>query len=552
MAEEDYKPGSLPYPEQDERKRFCEFHYKGMLIVLIPLLFSPLLLGPEVTAYRMIYLTTCVYLYYIFNVMSVGSTAFLFIVFIPIMGISPSKSLCTGHYSDLIFEAFGSIFIGIAMEASKLNERLAVWIIKSIGTNIRLLQIVLFLMTALLAFLFQATFMAAIFMKVAMAVIAEYNAAGILVADSDEETYERQAKPYPSWPVVGIYLSVCYAATLGGMISPFQSPNEIILKIFNIFMKTHSGDILLALFAAYIIGFIVSVLWIQIVFLGLLGGPIRETISAASAGKETMSKAMADKNAALGPWTIHTQLTSIFIIITMILLLLRRPQFFGGWADEIHLANCGPSVAVIGTCVLIFAVPANYVFCRYYVCRQPEKPGTVPSLVGWKVVNINTPWAHIFMLAAGHGFAVGVKDSKLMQLLQETFVRKQLDLGFSLFLGALLGTVLTFFGPGTALARKTLMPMFKAGVQLRRGTGSVAIPYGLSLHNQFMLPCSCAANTIIAGWGNLRPFQFIIGGIVPCIFVFATICVSIKLMGDDLFPGYTKVEDDDFKYTYKP
>ncbi|XP_034100303.1 protein I'm not dead yet [Drosophila albomicans] len=552
MAEEDYKPGQLPYPEQDERKKFCLFHYKGVLLVLIPLLFSPILLGPEVHAYRMIYLTVCVYLYYIFNVMAQGAIAFIFIVFIPICGISTSKSLCTAHYSDLIFETYGAVFIGLAMESSKLNERLATIAISFVGGNIRFLQFLLFVIVAELSFLFNASFVSAVFMKIAMAIVAEYNTAGILTANSEEETYERQAKPYPTWPVVGIYLTVCYASTIGAMLSPFQNPNGIILTVFNLFMKAGVGGIIIAILLAHILGYIVAILWIQIVFLGLFGGPVKEQVEAAAAGKDTMTKAMNDKKTAMGPWNIHAKLVAILLWVTMIALVLRSPQFTNGWDDEIHLARCGASVALIAACILFFAIPANYFFCRYYVCREPEKPGTSPSLVGWKLVNSNTPWAHIFMLAAGHGFVVGLRDSKLLLLLQQMLVRKQLDLGYCLFLGSSLGTLFTFLAPGTALARMTLMPMFKAGIQLRKGTGSVGIPYALSLHNQFLLPCSNASNTIVAGWGNLRPFQFIIGGIVPCIFVFASICIGIRAFGEFAFDGYLKVEDDDFKYTYKP
>jgi len=36
----------------------------------------------------MIYLSACIYLYYVFNVMAQGAIAFLFIVFMPILGIT--------------------------------------------------------------------------------------------------------------------------------------------------------------------------------------------------------------------------------------------------------------------------------------------------------------------------------------------------------------------------------------------------------------------------------------------------------------------------------
>ncbi|KAL7741385.1 hypothetical protein ACLKA6_013824 [Drosophila palustris] len=532
---EDYKPGQLPYPEQDERKRFCEFHYKGVLIILIPLLLSPILLGPEVLAYRMIYLTICIYLYYIFNVMAHGAIAFLFIVFMPICGITTSKALCTAHYSDLIFEVYGSVFIGIAMDVSNLSERFAIIVIKLVGGNLRLLQILLTICTGVTSILFENPFMAAFWMKVAQAVIAEYAKAGILTADSDEETYERQAKPYPSWPVIGIYLTICYSANLGAMMSPFQNPNGIIYTIFNIFLKESPKGFLLVFVLPTILGLIVVALWINIIFLGLLGFPeaVKDQVKAAAGERDAMKKAMSDKKDAMGPWSIHSILVLVFIFCSLFLFVTRRPLFFQGWDDQIHLANCGASVAVI----LI----------------QPDKPGTTPSLVGWKTVNLNTPWAHIFMLAAGHGFAVGLRDSKLLQLFQESLVRRQPDAGFCFFIASTFGTLFSILAPATVLARITLLTMFKTGVLTKTGTGSVAVPYAASLHNQFLLPCSSAANTIVSGWGNIRPFQYLIGGIVPAIATMLFIGAFVKLFGEDGFPDYLNVADNnDFKYTYKP
>lgn len=47
FAFRDYRPGDLPYPEQDERKKFCNYHYKGVLVILIPILCIPILFGRE-------------------------------------------------------------------------------------------------------------------------------------------------------------------------------------------------------------------------------------------------------------------------------------------------------------------------------------------------------------------------------------------------------------------------------------------------------------------------------------------------------------------------
>ncbi|XP_030565007.1 protein I'm not dead yet [Drosophila novamexicana] len=532
---EDYKPGQLPYPEQDERKKFCKFHYKGVLLLLLPILLGPILLGPEVLAYRMLYLGTVVYLYYILNLMSQLAVAFILVVFVPVCGISASKVICTSYYSDLMFVTLGSIFMGVMMDVSKLSERLGMMVIGCVGSNLRLLQVFLMFMTAITSFFVSSTFMAAFWMKIAQAVILEYTAAGILVAESEEETYERQAKPYPSDPVIGIYLTVAYSATLGAMISPFQDPNGEIYATLKPFMSVHPAGFLLLYAAPLIFGFIVIALWINMIFLGLFWGKTKDVVRDVAQSKEGIQQAIANKKDNMGPWTIHSIFTLLLIIITAILLFTRLPLLWSGWDDHVPIVKCGASVPIILMSLFFFAVPANYMFCRYYCCRQPQKEGTAPALVGWKIVNANTPWSHLFMMGAGGAFLRGYKDSKLMDLVNQTIARQGYRSTSCAVLASLLGTLLTSIAPATFVANIVLGSMVPLGIQMGVGKRGLAVPFAASVHNQFLLPVSTTSNTLISGWGNIRPYQFLLGGIVPALSMFIFLGVFSALLGSTAY-----------------
>ncbi|XP_064537356.1 protein I'm not dead yet [Drosophila montana] len=532
---EDYKPGQLPYPEENERKQFFKYHYKGVLIVLLPILFAPILLGPQVLAYRMLYIGIVTYLYYIFNVMSQGAIAFLFIVFVPICGISASRIICVSYYSDLMFATMGSIFMGIMMDVSKLSERLGMLVIGYVGSNLRILQIFLMIMTAFTSFFVSSTFVSAFWMKIAQAVILEYTTAGLLVADTEEETYERQAKPYPSDPAIGIYLTVAYAATLGAMISPFQDPNGEIYAILTPFMTVNPAGFLLLYIVPLIFGLIVIALWINMIFLGLFWGPTKDLVREAGQSKDAMQQTIANKKDTMGPWTIHTMLTLLLIIITAILLFTRQPLLWMGWHDIIPRADCGCSVAIVIMAIFFFGVPANYIFCRYYCCRKPDKEMTAPALVGWKIVNTNTPWAHLFMMGAGRGFMTGYNDSKLMDLVNQTIARQGYRSSTCAVLASLMGTLLTSIAPATHVAHTVLGSLVTSGVGMGVGRGGLAVPFAASLHNQFLLPVSTTSNTIISGWGNIRPFQFLLGGIGPALAMLIFLSVFSAIFGGSAF-----------------
>ncbi|XP_022222192.1 protein I'm not dead yet [Drosophila obscura] len=534
MAETaEYKPGDLPYAEQDDRKLFCKFHYKGVLILVIPLIFAPILLAENLLVSRFIYLTICLYLYYILNVMAQGATAFIYITFVPVLGIAGSGPVSNSYYTDLIFLTYGSVIMGVMMDTSKLGDRLGILVIKICGSNIRILQIFLVIVTAVSSIFVNSTVMAAFWMKVAIAVMTEFNDAGIAKMYSDEEPYERGSKPYPSRPAVGIYLTVCYASTLGAMISPLQDPNDALIDIFNMNLngKVGAESFLVLLIVPMILSMIVLIVWINIMFLGLAGGSVKQELAEGAGNKDGLKQAMVDKQEKMGPWTIHTKLSLALVLLTFLMMMTRKPRFMDGWDTISEVTSNGPSVAIIGMSILFFGVPANYMFCKYYMCRQPKKEGSVPSLLGWKAVNSNTPWGHIFMLGAGFSCVFSGKHAGFFDYLVDSAVKSKMGNGTAMVYGSALGTILTILSPATTLAKLAVPIMFGAGKKL-------AVPFAAALHNQFMLPTSTPSNTIIAGWGNVRPYQFLLGGLVPTIFMFILILGFTMALGGTAFSGY--------------
>ncbi|XP_016963244.1 protein I'm not dead yet isoform X2 [Drosophila biarmipes] len=460
--------------------------------------------------------------------MARGAVAFIYIIFIPVAGIASSNQVGTSYYNDLIFLVYGSIFLGIMMESSRLNERLAMCVIAIVGSSLKLLQIFMTVAVFIVAFLVHPALAAAFWMKVSQAVITEYNNAGILKMNSDERTYEVGAKPYPTRPVIGIYLTCCYTGTLAACFSPFVNPNGSIADAFwGLFSVT---SMMMIMAAPAIMGLVVMVLWIHILFLGLFGGSVKRDLAELAGNKAGFKQAIADRKEALGPWPAYPIIVLFLIIVTFLLVATRKPRVFRGW-DDINLAiESGFSVAVIGMAIVFFALPTNYLFCKYYVCRRPSKEGTAPSLLGWKAVNNNTPWADVFMLGAAVCCIFCAQACGFIALVAESLGSPddKFD-GQQFIVGALFGTLLTNLSPGTTVAKIALPAV-------ARGGASFALPFATALHNQFLLPVSCPANIIVAGWGNIRPFQFMLAGSVLMFFMFVTIAGFTALLGSSALP----------------
>lgn len=285
-----------------------------------------------------------------------------------------------------------------------------------------------------------------------------------------------------------------------------------------------------------IVGLLVVGFWIQIAFLGLLGGPARDEVRAAYVGLDTLKQAIIAKREAMGPWILHTKLALTFILITSLLIMIRFPFLS---IHHIPKVRQGESLTYVGVLIIIFALPINFLFCRYYCCRPAVKSAITPSLLTWRSCNAETPWGHILMLTSTNGFIMGTRQSGLFKLIGETLVRQNFETFGSQFWGSVLGLMFTTIAPATSLAKYTLFDMLKAvrislltniignklnnlydhtflyrsllrqGGALESGRGTFAIPYTIALYNQFLLPISSSANTVVSGLGNVRPYQFV-------------------------------------------
>lgn len=207
------------------------------------------------------------------------------------------------------------------------------------------------------------------------------------------------------------------------------------------------------------------IVWINLIFFGMLGGKVKAALQEGADNRPAFKQALVDKKEALGSWDIHAKSTLSLIVLMFILVATRKPNIIRGWSDYIGKIGSGISVPSVFVAILFFAVAANYIFCQYYVCREPAKQGTAPSLVGWKTVNNICPWADIFMLAAAvSGIVCGVPSNYYATVVKAL----ETDAGgpFLHFLyGALYGTLLTILAPATTVAQIAI-PVVATAVSL--------------------------------------------------------------------------------------
>ena len=151
----------------------------------------------------------------------IPATALLPIVCFPVLGVMDSAETTRNYANHLIYLFLGGFWIAAAMQRWNLHRRIALHIVRRVGT--RLDQIVLGFMiaTALLSMWISNTATAMMMLPIAMAIIAQ-------ASSSPTAGGGEQAGPQAVF-ATGLMLGIAYAASLGGVATIIGTPPNAIL-----------------------------------------------------------------------------------------------------------------------------------------------------------------------------------------------------------------------------------------------------------------------------------------------------------------------------------
>ncbi len=148
-----------------------------------------------------------------------GVTALLPVVFLPLLGVASVEKTLSPFANDLIFLFGGGCIIGLAIERHGLGERLLHWVLAKIGRSPGRVIVAFLIVTASISAWVSNTATTLMMLPLAMAALALYSR-GI-----DRNGHHGRALANFE---KGVLLSVCYGATIGGVITLLGSaPNPI-------------------------------------------------------------------------------------------------------------------------------------------------------------------------------------------------------------------------------------------------------------------------------------------------------------------------------------
>ncbi|MBK9254409.1 MAG: DASS family sodium-coupled anion symporter [Saprospiraceae bacterium] len=412
--------------------------------------------------------------------------ALLPIILFPLTGAMDIKSTCSPYSHPFIYLYLGGFFIAIAIEKCNLHKRIALNIIRVIGTNVIYIILGFMVATAFLSMWISNTASAVMLLPVGMAIVKQLR--------DNPDTIEDENAIFGK----ALMLAIAYSASIGGMATLIGTPPNLVMA--GIVKETYGITITFSQW--FVFGFPLSVLLLFICWYYLTHIAFRFSQKSFPGGTAEIYRQLS----LLGKMTKDEKrvaivfFTTAFAWITKSFLLVK-----------IIPAIDDTIIAIMGG-ISLFLIPAE------------NKKSTI---LEWRDT-VKVPWGIVILFGGGMSLAAGFENSGLATWIGDQFT--YLD-GISIFLLVLIvvGSVnmLTEFTSNLATTAMLLPVLIVVAASANVSPYYLVISATLAASCAFMLPVATPPNAVVFGSGYLK-----IGDMVRIGFwlnVMSTIIVTLAV-----------------------
>jgi sodium-dependent dicarboxylate transporter 2/3/5 len=393
------------------------------------------------------------------------ATALLPFLVLPLSGIMTANATASAYYSPTLFLILGGAFIALAIERTGLHRRLALGILKRLGSGGGPMQLLIAFMlaSAILSMAISNTSTALIMMPMALAVLA----GGEPPSASSSGAIGLQEGISGALP-----LGIAFAASIGGLGTIVGSPtNAIAVGLIDETVGVRISFLQWTLFG------------LPIVFLGVplaawIVGKVQRV--ASHPFDIAAARAAIDDHA---PWTLPERRLVPLVALAFVLWMtqpLTEPLLPAGALTD------GTIAVFVG--LLLFVVP----------------DGTGRALLTWPEAD-RAPWAVIMMFGGGLALAAGMGASGLADWLgQSLLVLEAVPLFVIALAVVALVVLVTEFASNVATASAIIPVVGALVVALGADPLLLAIPAAMAASWGFMLPAGTGPNAIAWSTGRVH------------------------------------------------
>jgi sodium-dependent dicarboxylate transporter 2/3/5 len=447
------------------------FLISGPLLFLAMQFFSPPA-GMSESAYSLLSITLWMALWWVTESVPIAITALLPIILFPMTGAIDLQTTTASYGHKYIFLYMGGFMLAIAIEKWNLHKRIALNIIKIIGTNISKIILGFMVATAFLSMWISNTATAVMMLPIAMSIVAQLQ--------DNPKTEKNENLIFGK----ALMLSIAYSASIGGMATLIGTPPNLVFAGY--VEETYGIEITFLQWLKFGVPIAIPLLVIAWLYLTKFAFKFKQ--KEFPGGKEEINRLLV----LIGPMKREEKLVSSIFVLTAFCWITRSfilQEFFPFIDDTIIAMTAG---------ILLFVVPASDFKKR---------------LITWEDA-VKLPWGIILLFGGGMALAAGFQITGLASWLgAQMSVFQGLSVLVLVFVIITLVNFFTEFTSNLATTAMLLPILAPIAISLNINPYMLMVACTIAASCAFMMPVATPPNAVVFGSGYLRIPDMIKSGI---------------------------------------
>lgn len=447
------------------------FLISGPLLFLAMQFFSPPA-GMSESAYSLLSITLWMALWWVTESVPIAITALLPIILFPMTGAVDLQTTTASYGHKYIFLYMGGFMLAIAIEKWNLHKRIALNIIKIIGTNISKIILGFMVATAFLSMWISNTATAVMMLPIAMSIVAQLQ--------DNPNTEKNENLIFGK----ALMLSIAYSASIGGMATLIGTPPNLVFAGY--VEETYGIEITFLQWLKFGVPIAIPLLVIAWLYLTKFAFKFKQ--KEFPGGKEEINRLLV----LIGPMKREEKLVSAIFVLTAFCWITRSfilQEFFPFIDDTIIAMTAG---------ILLFVVPASDFKKR---------------LITWEDA-VKLPWGIILLFGGGMALAAGFQITGLASWLgAQMSIFQGLSLLVLVFVIITLVNFFTEFTSNLATTAMLLPILAPIAISLNINPYMLMVACTIAASCAFMMPVATPPNAVVFGSGYLRIPDMIKSGI---------------------------------------
>lgn len=451
--------------------------------------------------------------WWVLEAIPIPFTALLPLILFPVLDIASIKSISAHYAHPIIFLFLGGFILAVTMEKWDLHRRIALYIVRAVGTSADRIIAGFMIATALLSMWISNTATAVMMLPMGIAVVRLLQDNGI-IADS---TAARNAGFSTA-----LMLSIAYAANIGGTATLIGTPPNAILAAF----LEERFDYSIGFAEWMMIGVPYSVVMLGLSWLLLVKLLFPNQLSDISQSRRLLEREICK----LGPMTYEEKVVAIVFGTTALLWVLR--DTINQLLSYFSVGMLSDTTIALAAAVVMALLPAG--------ASHTKADGTRARILDWETAQ-SLPWGILLLFGGGLSIASALSHTDLVQQLGTVIAESPYGLMTVVVLTVTVMLLLTELMSNMALT-SLLLPI-TAGIALSLSENPLlfTIPVTLAASSAFMLPVATPPNAIVFASGYISIKHMVYAGVILnllSILLISVILLPLLIYSFDIEIGF--------------